>query len=116
MTDGILPYIAMLAAPVGAAQTVRARRDAPSRRNSVASLVSCVSSPFEPPYEYGRIDSPPQRVARLAQPLGDQRQRVVPRHALEAGQPFRALADGRIEQPIRRRRRARGNARTLAQM
>ena len=30
-------------------------------RNSVASLVSCVSRPLEPPYEYGRIDSPPHR-------------------------------------------------------
>ena len=39
----------LLAAPVGAAHTVRASRDAPKRRNSIASALSCVSSPFEPP-------------------------------------------------------------------
>src|SRR5678815_3224686 len=49
VTDGILPYIARFAAPVGAAHTVRARRDAPRRLKRVASLVSCVSKPFEPP-------------------------------------------------------------------
>jgi hypothetical protein len=32
-----------------AAHTVRARRDVPKARKSVASLVSCVSSPLEPP-------------------------------------------------------------------
>ena len=42
-----------------AAHTVRASREAPRRRKSVASLVSCVSNPFDPPYEYGKIDSPP---------------------------------------------------------
>ena len=49
----------MAAAPVGAAHTVRARRDAPKRRHNVASRLSCVSSPFDPPYENGRIDSAP---------------------------------------------------------
>ena len=44
-----LPVERLLAAPVGAAHTVRARRDAPSRRKSVASPVSCVSRPFDPP-------------------------------------------------------------------
>ena len=39
----------MLAAPVGAAQTVRASRDVPKRRQSCASRLSCVSNPFEPP-------------------------------------------------------------------
>ena len=90
----------MLAAPVGAAQTVRASRDAPSRRNSVASLVSCVSRPFEPPYEYGRIDSPPHCVARLAHPLGDQASASSHETRVEAGQPLRSLADRRIEQAI----------------
>ena len=49
----------MFAAPVGAAQTVRASRDVPKRRHNCASKLSCVSSPFDPPYEKGRIDAPP---------------------------------------------------------
>ena len=49
VVGGEFVVVAGVAAPVGAAQTVRASRDAPSRRKSVASLVSCVSRPFEPP-------------------------------------------------------------------
>ena len=48
-TPAILPYIAVAAAPVGAAQSVRARRDAPKRRKNRASSNSCVRRPFEPP-------------------------------------------------------------------
>ncbi len=45
----IRPYSAFAAAPVGAAQTVRARRDAPIARNSLSSFVPCDRIPFEPP-------------------------------------------------------------------
>src|SRR6185295_1706693 len=56
----------MLAAPVGAAQTVRASLDVPKRRHSFASKLSCVSNPFDPPYEYGRMEAPPESaLARL---------------------------------------------------
>jgi hypothetical protein len=49
----------MFAALVGAAHTVRARREVPNLRHNCASMLSCVRRPFDPPYEYGRIDSPP---------------------------------------------------------
>jgi hypothetical protein len=49
----------MFAVPVGAAHTVRSSRDVPKRRQSCASRLSCVRNPFDPPYEYGRIDAPP---------------------------------------------------------
>src|SRR3954466_3674379 len=49
----------MFAAPVGAAHTVRARRDVPNLRQTCASMLSCVSKPFDPPYEYGRMLAPP---------------------------------------------------------
>jgi hypothetical protein len=39
----------MFATPVGAAQTVRASREVPKRRQSWASMLSWVSRPFEPP-------------------------------------------------------------------
>ena len=48
-TLAILPYSASEAAPVGAAQTVRASRDAPIDRNSRSSVVPWVRSPFDPP-------------------------------------------------------------------
>ena len=38
MTDGILPYRAPLAAPVGAAHTVRARRDATGAAEALQAL------------------------------------------------------------------------------
>ena len=58
-TPGIRPYIAVFAAVEGAAQTVRASRDAPNCRNSCASVVSWVINPLEPPYENGRTASAP---------------------------------------------------------
>ncbi len=88
------------AAPVGAAHTVRARREAPRRRNSRASIVSCVSSPFEPPYEKGRIDSPPH-VSRRLQRLGDALDRLVPgRCARRRRMPFGPIRTAGTQQPI----------------
>ncbi len=43
------PYCACATAVVGAAHTVRARREAPRERNSRSSVVPWVSSPLEPP-------------------------------------------------------------------
>ena len=90
----------MFAAPVGAAQTVRASLDAPSRRKSVASLVSWVSSPLDPPYRVGEDRLAAPRIARLNQLLGDERQRFVPADTFEACISLRPAPDQRVLQTV----------------
>ena len=91
----------MFAAPVGAAHSVRASLDVPSRRHNFASKLSWVISPFDPPYEYGRIDSAPDSVvARFTrETMSSSASSQV--DALESAFALSSLADSRVQQSIR---------------
>ena len=90
----------MFAAPVGAAHTVRARRDVPNRRHNWASMLSCVIRPFDPPYRVRKDRRAAMAGLCRAHLLRDQFERFVPRHAFEPAFALAAFSDGRVEQPI----------------
>ena len=82
----ILPYSAWRRAPVGAAHTVRASREAPSRRNRRGVGRVLREQPVRAAVGERQDRLAAEALARLAQPRRRQRERLVPRDALKGAQ------------------------------
>ena len=90
------------------------KRDARNRRNSAASVVSCVSNPFEPPCDRGRIDSEPNSVltSRIFAAMSSR----ASSHSTRRNRPNPSTRAGPPDAAADRRHRRVDRSATLAQI